>query len=216
MIPRYQRILFYTLAVMTLLLAAFTIRERQKAQEHITAINSAMPYVAPVDAQTESVTLDLANDADGTILSALRDAALPKEPSLRAHALLERLFSEYNLPDSPHPLTTSPAVDDVFLLTPPVSPNAPADLPHGQLAVVNLRAAFADAHPSGVLVEVLTLQSIVGTLHANLPQIAQVRFLVDGQQRETLAGHADLTHAYPAVDTAATLLQPTHPIEHRQ
>ena len=28
-----------------------------------------------------------------------------------------------------------------------------------------------------------TLESIIGTLHANLPQIEQVRFLVDGQPR---------------------------------
>ncbi|MEO6803401.1 MAG: hypothetical protein ABI197_09190, partial [Granulicella sp.] len=84
MIPRYQRIVFYTLAVAILLMAAFTINERQKAHERIAASNDAMPYIEPVNAQTESVTLDLANDADGSIISALRDAALPKEPSARA------------------------------------------------------------------------------------------------------------------------------------
>ena len=30
------------------------------------------------------------------------------------------------------------------------------------------------------------------------PKSAQVRFLVDGQQRDTLAGHADLTRVYLA------------------
>jgi hypothetical protein len=42
-----------------------------------------------------------------------------------------------------------------------------------------------------------------------MPEIAQVRFLVDGVPRDTLAGHADLTRTYlassasppPATDT---------------
>jgi hypothetical protein len=46
----------------------------------------------------------------------------------------------------------------------------------------------------------LTVLSICGTLHANLPRITQVRFLVNGQQRATLAGHADLTRTYLAGD----------------
>jgi hypothetical protein len=39
---------------------------------------------------------------------------------------------------------------------------------------------------------------MIGTLHANMPEIAQVRFLVDGAPRNTLAGHADLTRTYLA------------------
>ena len=85
------------------------------------------------------------------------------------------------------------------------------DLPgsnSSSIAVVNLSAAFAQGHPSGIAPETLTLLSITGTLHANLPEIAQVRFLVDGQTRDTLAGHADLTRTYiaanPDVDIPAT------------
>jgi hypothetical protein len=69
-----------------------------------------------------------------------------------------------------------------------------------QLAVVNLTATFAANHPSGIETEMLTVQSICGTLHANLPRVTQVRFLVNGQQRATLAGHADLTRTYLASD----------------
>ena len=60
------------------------------------------------------------------------------------------------------------------------------------------RAAFADSHPSGVLVEELTIASIVDTLNANDPQITRVKILVDGKERETLAGHADLRRFYLA------------------
>ena len=72
----------------------------------------------------------------------------------------------------------------------PSDPNGP------ELAVVNLTSAFVATHPSGLETETLTLESICGTLHANFPRITQVRFLVDGQTRATLAGHADLSHTH--------------------
>jgi hypothetical protein len=80
--------------------------------------------------------------------------------------------------------------------------------PGGELAVINLRSSFVNNHPSGVEVESLTLLSIIGTLHANLPQIEQIRFLVDGQPRETLAGHADLLRTYPSRDTTQAATTP--------
>ena len=78
-----------------------------------------------------------------------------------------------------------------------------------QLAVVNLTGAFAASHPSGIETETLTVLSICGTLHANLPRVAQVRFLVDGKPRATLAGHADLTRTYLAAD--AVPVEAAHP-----
>jgi hypothetical protein len=73
-----------------------------------------------------------------------------------------------------------------------------------QLAVVNLTGAFVASHPSGIETETLTVMSICGTLHANLPQVTQVRFLVDGQPRATLAGHADLTRMFLTADAVST------------
>ena len=61
------------------------------------------------------------------------------------------------------------------------------------LAVIDMNAAFADDHRSGILVEELTVASLVQTLSANIPGITRVKILVDGRQRETLAGHADLS-----------------------
>jgi len=68
------------------------------------------------------------------------------------------------------------------------------------MAVVNLTANFAASHPSGLETETLTVLSICGTLRANLPNVTEVRFLVDGQQRPNLAGHADLTRTYLTAD----------------
>jgi hypothetical protein len=200
-IPRYQRILFWCLIGGILLMGAFLLRGCERAHKRLTALNDATPIAAPTTASNEDISLYLASDADASITPTDEELALPQEPSVRARALLEHLLSLYALPDSAHLLQGGPAVDDVFLF------NQPTGLAgrHALLAVVNLRGSFIASHPSGVLVEALTLQSIIGTLHAALPQITQVRFLVDGQPRDTLAGHADLLRTYPAEDTT------THP-----
>jgi hypothetical protein len=231
MIPRYQRILFWSLIGGIFLMAAFLIHGCEQAHKRLTALNDATPIAAPTTASTQDVTLYLANDADGSIAADQQQIALPQDPTLRARALLEHLLAEYSLPTSAHVLQSGPAVDDVFFLTLPIAIPAPTDtlsattgLPQqnqqekshpnhplksaGELAVVNLHGSFVENHPSGIEVENLTLLSIIGTLHAAFPQLTEVRFLVDGQTHDTLAGHADLKRAYPAIDTTIT---PTPP-----
>ncbi len=217
-VPRWQRILVLTLAGGILLMTLFLLRGCKQAHDRLAAPADETPIAAPTSASQEPVTFALASDADGSITTSTRDLALPVEPSIRARALLDHLLAEYSLAGSTHPLQSGPAVDDVFLvplpITNPASPGAntlastASSGYGGQLAVVNLRGSFADNHPSGVEVENLTVQSILGTLHANLPQISEVRFLVDGQPRETLAGHADLSRTYTAGDTSFTPSQP--------
>jgi hypothetical protein len=85
---------------------------------------------------------------------------------------------------------------------PPAAPPQDAQQTGPQLAVVNLTGSFAASHPSGIETETLTVLSICGTLRANLPSVTQVRFLVDGLERPTLAGHADLTRTYLTSDAA--------------
>jgi hypothetical protein len=208
MIPRYQRILFWSLAAGIFLMAAFLLRGCEQAHERLAALNDATPIAAPTTASTEDITLYLASDADASIAPTTKSLALPEEPAARARALLEHLLAAYSLPNSAHPLQSGPAVDEVFLLTDPHQPGPHAQ--PGQLAVINLRSSFINNHPSGIQVEALTVESIIGTLHAALPEITAIRFLVDGHPHDTLAGHADLLRTYPATDTAA---KPTPPIE---
>lgn len=217
-IPRYQKVLFYVLLAGTVLMGFFLFYERTQARDRLAAQGDATPLFAPVSTSTESFTLDLANDGDGSVTSVQRQIALPLEPSVRARALLERLMAEYALPEAKHPLASGAAVDDVFLLKLPIV-DANSDTTtqasdagqEGELAVVNLRGSFVNQHPSGVEVEMLTVLSMIGTIHANFADITQVRFLVDGQPKETLAGHADLGRVYPSVDTTAIAnqMQPT-------
>jgi hypothetical protein len=225
MIQRHQRIVFWCLVVCIVGMAVLLFAERQRARGRVSELADNTPIDAPYTT-TEPITLDLANDDTGAITATERQIALPTEVTARARALLDHLSAEYALPGSAHPLDPGAMVDDVFLVPLPVTgyavdtsartapgdrtrtlpvapdPNGPqAQSPGDELAVINLRGSFVNAHPSGVEVEQLTLLSILGTLHANLPQIEQVRFLVDGQPRETLAGHADLLRIYAVRDT---------------
>lgn len=227
MIPRYQRILFWSLALAILLMAIFLLHGCQQAREKLTRQQNETPLAAPAETPPQTLHLAMASDADGSIALVDRQLALPSDPTARARTLLAQLIAEYSYKNSAHPLASGPAIDDVFLvdlpLKPAVSSNPAEHTPTsqagetasseassptapqsagGQLAVVNLNSAFADHHPSGIEVETLTINSVVGTLFANFPRIEQVRFVVDGQPRDTLAGHADLTRTYQAVNTA--------------
>jgi Sporulation and spore germination len=199
-IPRYQKIIFWTLLVAAALMSIVLIRLRERAHDRLVAAADRMPLNAPAAAPAETVTMLIANDADGSLSPVEQQLPLPQESGARARLLLQRLLAGYAEPQSSHHIAAAAGAEEVFLMP---LPGQKADSHGPQLAVVNLSGAFADAHPSGIAVETLTLLSIIGTLHANLPQIAQVRFLVDGQPRETLAGHADLTRVYLAAENSA-------------
>lgn len=214
MIPRYQKVILWLLLVSSVLMAAYLIRLRARAEDQLAAVQDAAPMPVPVEASSMPVTLIVANDEDGSLAPVERRLGLPAEPTTRARALLNDLLREYAEKNSPHRLAHVPAVKDVFLL--PVTelkdaagPGDSSVSPPGttnsgpELAVINLSGAFVDHHPSGILVETLTLLSMLGTLHAEFPRIAQVRFLVDGQARDTLAGHADLTRTYLTASAVA-------------
>lgn len=224
---RNQRIVFWVMVAAIIGMAILLFAHREQRRGRIERLADDTPLDAPYTDE-EPVTLEVANDVAGTITATSRQIALPAENTARARALLDHLVAEYALPGSAHPLQPGLAVDEVFLLPLPVvghavdssassafagehspttlvAPEANAIKPRspgGELAIIDLRGSFVGQHPSGVEVEMLTLLSMIGTLHANLPQIEQVHFLVDGQSRETLAGHADLLRTYPSRDTA--------------
>ena len=196
MIPRYQKIVFFALLVVSIAMAAILVRLRERAHDRLLQGEDVAPTSAPAVAPAEQATLVVANDNDGTLTPEAVSLPLPKDEGARARALLEKLLELYASPGSNHPVAGTPRpVGQVFLLALPGSDAHPGSAA-GQLAVVNLAGSFADGHPSGIEVEALTVLSICGTLHANLPQITQVRFLVDGAGRKTLAGHAYLSRTY--------------------
>lgn len=196
--PKYQKITLWVLLSTSIIMTIVLIHLREKAEDRLLAGQDTAPVVVPSGTAQETVSLLVANDLDGSLMPQARQISLPTDPGARARVLLEKLFEIYADPKSSHPIAIQGggAVDQVFLL--PLPREASNGGGTGEMAVVDLKGALVDAHPSGIEAETLTILSICGTLHANLPQITQVRFLVDGEQRQTLAGHADLTRAYMA------------------
>jgi len=206
MIPRHQTILFIVLLAASLVMGIMLWQLREHAHRQLLDGADSAPTHAPLVAPSEEATLLVANDSDGSMLTQVHALPLPQDPGGRARAVLGKLLDLYAAPDASHPVPGGAGgVAQVFLL--PVPGNATTKTPRGgedqdspQLAVVNLTGTFAANHPSGLETETLTVLSLCGTLHVNLPRVTQVRFLVDGQVRPTLAGHADLTRAYLAAE----------------
>jgi len=209
LISRAERILFVGMLIAAVTMAAILIRLRERAQDRLHAVQSSTPLVEAVEAPPTAVTLLIPNDADNSLQETQRSLHLPPDDSARARVLLETLLESFREPNSTHPIAgagsrdgaRSPDIDEVFLIPLPQARDGLSN--PGKMAVVDFSAAFAQAHPSGIEPETLTLLSIIGTLHANLPAITQVRFLVDGQPHDTLSGHADLTRVYLASNTGS-------------
>ena len=198
MISRPQRILFWTLLFSSVLMSVVLLRMRERALDRLLASGETMPLNPPTGTPVQNVTMMMANDMDGSLQPGYQNLALPVDPNARAHVILQHLILNYARPNSKHPIAANKGVNEIFFINLPLEANQV--LP-GTMAVVDLSGSFVDAHPSGIEPETLTLLSIIATLHANFPQISQVRFLVDGLQRDTLAGHADLTRVYLASDS---------------
>jgi len=156
------------------------------------------PVVPPVAGATERVTLYVAYDDIGILRAQSAQIPMPSVRQERAEEVLRALIALYLDKTSPHPLPPGSDIRSVYLVDP-------------GLAVIDVNAAFADGHRSGVLAEELTVASLIQTLSANIPGILKVKILVEGKQRETLAGHADLSNFFDvsAVNQLTSQLQST-------
>ncbi len=182
MIPRHL-----VIGVAVLILAALGIGiyglHMRKTVAAIPVSKDTRPLAPPVAGPTERVTLFVAHDEDGSLRATSAQIPLPSGRQQRAEELLRALLTLYLDKSSPHVLGSGAEIRSVFLVDP-------------GLAVIDLNSAFADTHRSGVLVEELTLASLIHTISINTPGILKVKILVDGKDRDTLAGHADLSEMY--------------------
>jgi hypothetical protein len=185
MIPRNIAI---TIVVLLAALAAMGFYgwhlQRQAAELAKNAVDTK-PIAPPVSGPTGHITVFIPNDDRGDLVRRDVVAALPSEPELRAREVVHALIEQWQEKASTHPIAANADVREVFLLD------------QNKIAVVNVNSAFADEHRSGVMVEELSLAAIARTLGANIDTIKEVKVIVDGRERETLAGHADLTEFYP-------------------
>ena len=196
MIPRHFVIAIGILLFAALGLGIYAWHMRTVATATPVASTDTRPLAPPVAGPTERVTLYVADDEDGTLQPRSAQIPMPSGRQQRAEELLRALLTIYLDKSSPHVLGAGSDVRSVFLVDPGV-------------AVIDLNSAFADTHRSGVLVEELTVTSLIHTISENTPGILKVKILVDGKERDTLAGHADLSDYYDvsAVSQLASQLQ---------
>jgi hypothetical protein len=180
MIPRHFYIAISIMLAAVLGMSLYAWRMRGRAAATPGGSVDTRPVVPPVAGPTEQVTLFVAYDDVGILRAQAARIPLPSVRQQRAEELLRALVALYLDKSSPHPLPPGSEIRSVYLVDP-------------GLAVIDVNAAFADAHRSGVLSEELTIGSLIQTLSANIPGILRVKILVEGKQRETLAGHADLS-----------------------
>lgn len=64
-------------------------------------------------------------------------------------------------------------------------------------AYVDFSREFAETHPSGTSAEIETIYAVVDSLAYNLTSVKKVCLLVDGEERETLAGHIAINRPIP-------------------
>jgi hypothetical protein len=150
------------------------------ASQHVTA---------PASGPAEKVTVVVARDDSGELHPQSISIPAFDNRQQRAEEILRQLLNIYQQKGSPHPLTASAEIRDVYLTNP-------------NTAVIDMNSALADGQTSGILAEELTLVSIIQTLSLNVPNLAKVKLLVDGKERETLAGHIDLSGVYDVVEVS--------------
>ena len=205
MIPRHQVVILILLLVVSVIMGTVLWHLRERAHERLLQGQNTAPTQAPEVAPAVQATLMVASDADDSVSPRVLTLPLPQNPEARARAILGKLFELYAAPGASHPVPGgSGSIAQVFLLPASANGTTQETSQAAQLAVVNLTGAFASSHPSGIETESLTILSVCATLRANLPGVTQVRFLVDGQQRDTLAGHADLTRTYLTAESVPT------------
>jgi Sporulation and spore germination len=197
MIPRPLLFAVTVMSVLALGMIFFAWRMHGRATKtEVPAM--AQPVAPPASGPTEQATLYVASDNAGVLRPESIPLSLPAGRQERAEELLQALLAIYLGKSSPHALGTGSEIRSVYLVDP-------------GLAVIDLNAAFANGHRSGVLVEELTVLSLISTLSANIPGVTRIKILVDGRERETLAGHVDLMNFYDvaAVNQLIAQLQST-------
>ncbi len=197
-VPRQFFIAVALLLAAALGMSIYVWRMRGRAAATTPPSADVGPVVAPVAGPTERVLLYVAYDDIGVLRAQSAQVPLPSVRQQRAEEVLRALLALYLDKSSPHKLPPGSEIRSIYLVDP-------------GLAVIDVNAALADGHRSGVLAEELTVASFIQTLAANIPGILKVKILVEGKQRETLAGHADLSNFFDvsAVNQLTAELQST-------
>jgi germination protein M len=136
------------------------------------------------------------------------DSSTRSEPSTEPTTELRLYFSDRQAEKLVAEVRAIPQTDEVgraaveALIEGPALEGAVPTMPEGTLllgiqieqgeATVNFSAELVDNHSGGSSGERMTVYSVVNTL-TEFDTVSAVRFLVDGQKRDTIAGHMDIS-----------------------
>jgi len=157
--------------------AASALRSDQTAR---TQLNEEA--LQPTGGQTQIITLYFPSYGDGNLVAETRSLKLSSDNIKAIRQVLLALI-EGSRQGRGSSLSPSTTVRAVFLAS-------------DGTAIVDLsQEALADFQP-GIESESLAIYSIVDSLCANIPAVKQVRFLIQGQEVQTLDGNIDLTGSF--------------------
>jgi spore germination protein GerM len=180
------------IALAILLAALVFIFFRSGAREVILKASDAGPAAAtapakgtspPTDAKhTKKVTLFFVRPSDGLLAPEEREIAISDSLIQEAEEFVTELIK-------------GPAGE--------LAPVLPVETRLGRIyitrdgtAYVDFSREVAEKHPSGTTAELSTIYAVVDGLAYNFKSIKKVFLLVDGEERETLAGHVGLDRAF--------------------
>jgi Sporulation and spore germination len=182
-IPRQVQITISFLLAAILIAGIYIIELRHSEEAKTQQGLATAPDAPEAQGKEESIPVLVAYDEDMALRWRRTEAFMPEERDLRARAALRAVLAQYHQLPSPHPLASGADIKEVYLL-------------NDDTLLIDTTSPFADGHPSSVLLEEMTLTSLIETLAANVPGITKVKFLVEGKERQTLAGHVDLMNFY--------------------
>ena len=138
------------------------------------------PFVSPPS--LKAVKLCFAGP-DGNYLSLEeRKIILREEPNAQIKDVLKELIRGPENKDLSSTLPKETKVRAVYL--------------RNQDICVDFSSSLSENHPGGSTGELLTVYSIVNTLLLNFPSYTRVQILIQGEPRETLAGHIDIRNPF--------------------
>jgi spore germination protein GerM len=137
---------------------------------------------APSDRETKSVSLFFLREDDGLLVAEQREIAADASIVREAEAVITELIKG-SRGELVSPLPPETKLSQLFITK-------------EGTAYVDFSRDLIDNHPSGAAAEISTVYAVVNSLAYNFKSIKKVFILIDGEERETLAGHLSLDRPF--------------------
>ncbi len=169
-------VLFVTLIILIVLL--FTGGIEKKTKQALPSIPEPETSSEEIP-ETKTITLFFVSEEDGLLHGEEREIISNSSLIFEIKQIIEELLvGSDNGYISPFPPESS--LREVFMI-------------EGGIVYVDFSREIQDKHLSGARAEISTIYSVVNSLAINFESIKKVFILVDGNEKETLKGHVDIS-----------------------